>query len=228
MRMAKISEAIERQLRALATPKGAKGYRAWLTSVPGTGAYAKRRAAATEERRLQVGYGLAGEALGRSSYADDGYAAYLREAAKSARSQRAGAIEDERVQESQKTLKGYGQYLEGLKKENLAALGSTAEKLLALEVGDDLKSEALIADVGATAKQAEALRSIYRSNPSADSKTREKVLKHLIKNYYGYEKAYEYCRLIGFSDTTARQLAKAADAERSAAHGRLEALFGRE
>ena len=222
--MANISTALKRELSLISKPKNARSYRAWLTGGKST-ADAKQGTAAAEGRRREVGYGLSGEMLGRSSYADDGYAAYLRKAAKEARTQAAAAIEDERIQENRNTLAGYGKYLSELRAKDEETLAKTAEKLLGLKTGEDVTSEQLIATVDPTPQQARALRSIYRSNP-ATRESREKILEHLIRNYYSYEKAYSYCRAVGLSDEAARSLAELAAAERSSSVDRLEALFG--
>lgn len=223
--MAGLSEAIKRELRMIATPKNAKSYRAWLSALPETGADAKRQTAAAEESRQRVGYGRAGEALGRSSYANDGYAAYLREAAKSQRKAKAAAIEDERVKASRKVLEGYGDYLRERKEANATAMETAAKELLALDMGEDTRAEAIIAAADPTSRQAAALRRIYRNNPTAGAESNERVYQFLVKNFYTYQRAYDYCRLIGMNDTNARRMAKAADAALDASHKQLDSLF---
>ena len=224
--MAKIPATVKRDLALIARPKNARSYRAWLTEKK-SDADAKQSAAAAEASRLSVGYGRAGETLGRSSFADDGYAAYLRKAAKEARASAAATIEDERVKESRDTLAGYGRYLAELREKDAATLEDTAERLLALEAGSDLESQQLIAAANATKDQAAALQKLYKDNPAVYEKSRERVLRHLILGYYSYDEAYNYCRLIGLDDSTSRRLAEAAAAERSGNVDRLESLFGK-
>lgn len=210
--MSEISKAFERELRALGRIKNAKGYAAWLGTASGVASDRARAEAAAKDTRLAVDFGASGERLARTGLADDGYAAYLREAAKQQRSARILDAETARADETRQALAGYREYLLSLRKEDEEHLIDAARDVLSLE-RDRLPALNRILDgAETTAAQRRLLEYAYRNYSTAErSKEDVSTLRFLIEGQYNYERAYEYCLLIGMSPSLARRMAEAAD-----------------
>ncbi len=226
----KLKKETEERLRKAADTRGAKSYAEWLGAGKSNTGDLLQAEAAKSARREAVGYGTSGETLARSGLADDGYASYLRHAAKTAREDTQRRIERERAGEQLSALGSYASYLENARKEKGDRLVSLGERLLS-EGYDSDTAESLIGKEGAGDTAAAILRGIQRSGipleetPEGRQQT-EKVLDRLLKSGMTYRSAYEYCRLLGYSDKMATRLARLADEERSDMSRELIELFG--
>ena len=228
--MASLSKAFEREMRALGSIKNAKGYSAWL----GTRATAAKAAAdsaratnATKGTRLSVDYGTSGEALARGGLADDGYAAYLREAAKQQREARIASLEGQRAAETTQALAGYRDYLLGLRRADEERLIDAAQEVVALE-RDRLPELSRILDAADTnVRQKRALTYLYR-NASTGGRSEENAstLRFLFENHYSYDRAYEYCLMIGIDPGLAHRMATASDEALNSNWDKVYDLFG--
>ena len=221
-----VSEDDRRRLRLLATPSGASGYAEWLRGTAGSGTEnSALLSAAKEADRSAVDYGAAGERLSSSGLADDGYASYLRLAAKEARAERRAELERSRADSGAALLRGYADYL----KEEKAAAGdrlySTAQALAKGTLAKE-EAEALIAASGARGAAGDALRAFWRAPTKEPELSPEKAVSYLVKNQMPSERALEYCLLIGYGEEEARQLVKEAELQRSKNTDRLLDLMG--
>lgn len=221
-----LTAAERRRLRRLATADDAHGYAEWLrgASKPATENEALAAAAKTADRTA-VGYGSAGEELYGTSLADDGYASYLRLAAKEAREARRREIEKGRADGGAALLRGYADYL---KKEKEAAGERLLTTATALSKGKYEKAEAedLIASSGAEGAAADALRALWHPPAKEPELSPERTIEYIVKNQLPSERALEYCRLIGYDDETARRLIKHAELQRSENTDRLLGMLG--
>lgn len=227
-----LSAAELRRLRRLATAKDARGYAAWLRGEKTDGGEnAALLEAAKRADRTAVGYGTSGDALSSSALADDGYAAYLRLAAKEARERERRALEGSRAAGEAALLRGYADYL---KKEKAAAGDRLVSAATALSKGPREKAEAetLIASSGAEGEAAAALRALWQapeekeeSSPSPSLPV-EETISYIVKAQMPSERALEYCRLLGFDDETAKSIVKFAEQQRSENTDRLHGILG--
>ncbi len=227
--MSEISKAFERELRALGKIKNAKGYAAWLGKASDASSDRTRAETAAKNTRLAVDFGASGERIARTGLADDGYAAYLRAAAKQQREARALGVETERAAEATRALAGYRDYLLSLRKEDEERLIDAARDVLSLERDRLPALNRILDEAEATATQRRALEYAYR-HYSSKERAREDVstLRHLIEGNYNYDRAYEYCLLIGMSPGLARRMAQAADDALSQNWDKYYELFGDE
>ena len=226
--MATLTKANERRLRRLARPQDAGGYAAWLAANPQTDREDERTAEAQEERRREPGYGLAGEALYGSELGNDGYAAYLQAAAKEARAARAKARERETVAEGQRALAGYAAYLDGLRAEDADRLIAAGKTILSLSHDDDAGREAALTAATDDPRAAEALRALHGQGAEPDNKPDThltNVLNHIYTQGFRYQESYEYCRLLGYSDTRAKAIAAYATARLDPIHADIQDIF---
>lgn len=221
-----LTEDEKRRLRRLATSDGADGYGEWLrgeakTSTESTALLSAAKAA----DRTAVGYGSAGEALSASGLADDGYASYLRLAAKEARTAKRQELERSRARSGAALLRGYADYL---KEEKAAAGDRLVDTAKTLAKGNSTEEEAaaLIAASGARGASAAALRSLWRPAVKEPELSPEKAVSYLVKNQLPSERALEYCLLIGYGEEEARQLVRQAELQRSKNTDRLLGMMG--
>lgn len=231
--MATLDGYYEKELRKLATARNAEGYGRWLSAQKkegGGGADAERQAAAGEAMRALTDYGVQGEALARTGLADDGYADYLRLAAKEARAARTQAIEDARASSERAALAGYADYLRSKKTEEGDRLVKAAEELLSLQRENVAEEDRIIETATADARAAALLRRIrnaYEYVPSATTRTDVPTVINRIRNMgYDLDRAYRYCRLVGYSDRRAREIADFATADKADLNAEISDLFG--
>ena len=233
-----LSEARRKQLERLGKSTGAKSFGEWLAAQEGSEDGAARLAARAKTKREAVGYGAAGERLLAGGLADDGYAAYLRHAAREARSEREMALEAERESRDLAALRGYADYLEGLRAERGKSLVSLAEELVSAGLtGEEAERRISLSEASPEAEA--ALYAAYRyegsgeipsgsgSGSSSSSKKRKEVLAYLMDVQIPYARAYRYCLEQGFSESEAALIAKEAQDSYSAAAKKLHALLGK-
>lgn len=231
--MAKLSEYYERELKRIAGTEGADSYGKWLSaqgkSTAGA-ADAARQSAATEAARGLVGYGLSGERLSRTGLADDGYADYLRAAAKEAREARVRAIEGERASSEREALAGYADYLEGVRRERGERLIDAAEDLLSLDKYNEESIKRIIGNATTDTRARDLLshiRASYDYIPSDASRTDvSSVISRIRTMGYNEDRAYRYCKLMGYSDERAREIALFATEDYKDLSKELSDLFG--
>lgn len=230
MALKKLKKEDEELLRKATDSRGSQSYTEWL-GVGGGESDSAHKAHAMSARRTAVGYGRGGEELSRSDLADDGYAAYLRRAAKEARDAGHLKIERGRSDSQLASLGAYAEYLDGERKKKADRLVSLAEELLGNAYDNDT-AESLIKKSGAGATASGLLRghqsrkTPYEETPEGREAISE-VLNYLSKSGIPYKRAYEYCRLLGYGDQMAHRLASYADGERSDLSQELEDLFNR-
>ena len=225
--MSEISKAFERELRALASIKNAKGYAAWLGTKTASESDRARLENAAKESRLGVDFGASGEALSRTGLSDDGYAAYLREAAKQQRDSRAMTIESERAAEASRSLAGYRDYLLSLRRADEESLLDAAEDVLTLEREQTGALSRILDAADATAAQRRALTYAHRHYANeGHSKENAATLRFLFENHYNYDRAYEYCLMIGIDPALAHRMATASDEALSQNWNKVYDLFG--
>ncbi len=227
--MSDISKAFERELRLLGRIKNAKGYAAWLGSTAGAASDRARAETAAKSTRLAVDFGASGERIARTGLADDGYAAYLREAAKQQREARTLSVETGRADEATRALAGYRDYLLSLRKEDEERLIDAARDVLSLERDRLPAFNRILDEAEATAAQKSALRYAYKNHSSANrDKEDVATLRLLIEGNYNYDRAYNYCLLIGMDPGLARRMAEAADDALNQNWQKYYELFGDE
>lgn len=221
--------ALERRaLARYADTAGAKGYGAWLGRTL-SDADQRRQASATSallDASLHTGKGGRLASLG---LAEDGYAAYLRRAAKEARSERDAAAEALRVSAGTEALRGYADYLAKVRKEDEERLNEAAEALVSTP-HTEAEAGALIARTTRKSGARAALERLYRTRGTTaadtDSEKTEKVLERIGEARMPYARAYEYCRLLGYSEEMAKRLASFASEPHDSYTEKLHELFG--
>ena len=231
--MSELKKSYEKELRKLASADDAEGYGRWLSTQ--SKAYKKaadvaRTSAASQAVRELADYGASGEALSRSGLADDGYADYLRRAAKEAREARIGAIESERAGGEREALAGYADYLNEVRRADGDRLVKAAEELLKLKSENTARIDRIIGDATESADAAALLRKIredYEYIPS-DSSAADlpSVITRIRTMGYNRDRAYRYCKLLGYSDERAGEVADFATEDYADIADRLSALFG--
>ncbi len=231
MALKKLKKKTEELLRGATDSRGTKSYAEWLGAGKSDAADSAHTALAAKARRQGVGYGTEAEALAKGDLADDGYAAYLRRAAKDAREAGHRQIERERASTQIEALGKYAEYLDGERKKKADRLVALAEELAENDYTGEA-AEALIEKSGAGREATGLLRlqHSYRTPYEQTPEGREKiasVLEDLRKSGMPYQRAYEYCRLLGFGDSLAERLARFAEAERSDLSRELEELLSR-
>lgn len=231
--MPRLEKSYERELRKLASNKDADSYGAWLSAQRETDARSADRArqhAATEAAMALVDYGTSGEALARTGLADDGYADYLRMAAKNAREARVRAIESERASNERKALEGYADYLDGVRKTDGDRLVAAAEELLAMNKPNDARVEGIIRGATDDTRAANMLRLIRNTHeyiPNESVRTDvPSVISHIREMGYSPERAYRYCKVLGYSDERAREVADFATESYAGLADEVDKLFG--
>ena len=231
--MSDLKKSYEKELRRLAGTENASGYGAWLrtqsTDYQKTADTARTSAASQAAREL-ADYGTSGEVLSRTGLADDGYADYLRKAAKEAREARVRAIEGARADGERAALAGYADYLTEVRRAEGDRLVKAAEELLALKSENSAKIDRIIGDATENEEAAALLRRIrsdYEYIP-ADSAATDlpSVISRIRSMGYNRDRAYRYCKLIGYSDERAGEVADFATADYADLSERLSALFG--
>lgn len=227
--MSGISKAFERELRRLGRIKNAKGYAAWLGAEATASADRARAEESAKASRLAVDFGASGESLARSGLADDGYAAYLRKAAKQQREARALGIETDRADGATKTLAGYRDYLNALRREDGDRLVEAAHAAVSLERGRLPALNRILDEAEATTAQRQAIGYAYRHHSSeARDKENASTLQYLLEHHYNYKLAYEYCLLLGMEPGLAHRMATASDAALTDNWDKIYELFGDE
>lgn len=231
--MATLDKYYEKELRRVAGTSDAVGYGKWLREqkkTVGKEADRARQEAAAEAVRALVDYGRSGEALARTGLADDGYADYLRRAAKEAREARVRAIEGERASNEREALSGYADYLASVRSAEGDRLVKAAEELLSMARENEPKAERIIRTATTDSRAASLLRQIrdkYEYIPSSTTRTDVPSVINRIRNMgYSEERAYRYCRLVGYSDKRAREIASFAAAPHADINRELSELFG--
>jgi hypothetical protein len=228
----KIPKNIEARLRRAATPEGADTYAAYLLKIgnPHDTADSMRQAAATDGARVSPDHGTAGEALREGGLADDGYAAYLRRAAKEQRAAREAQIEAARTQGARAAMAGYASYLDEKRAEQESRLLEAARALMSVPLDAPNERDRLIDAATESPEAAAALREAHTSLHEKSEEGREghvnDVLSYIMRNNLPYDRAYTYCRLLGYSDGYAERLARYATEERLDLMEELEDLFG--
>ncbi len=208
----------EKLLRRKAGDGNAESYAAWLRREK---ANKKQKPASTTEpdAPLTLDGGLG----------DDGYAAYLRRAAKEARKERTAAVEEAHYTEGQDALRGYAAYLAEQRKQAGDELITAANDLLG-NYHKEGEAEAALASVTEDAARLRLTR-LYRDRAEGATEFSDKrraEMKALIERLAGYprKRAYDYCRLLGYTEKTAKQVADYIEATRSENDKALEALLG--
>ena len=231
--MATLDKYYEKELRRIAGTRDADSYGKWLhkqKESTGQDADRARQAAATEAARSLVDYGVSGEGLARTGLSDDGYADYLRKAAKEAREARVRSIEGERASNERTALSGYADYLEEVRRTEGDRLVDAAEELLALTRENEPASDRIIKTATDDRRAASLLRRIRESYdyiPSATTRTDVISVVNRIRDMgYNADRAYRYCKLVGYSDSRAREIADFATADRAAINQAVSDLFG--
>lgn len=226
--MAKITAAKEKQLRSLATPRGALGYGTWLSEQAQTEAKSKRAAEAAGDQRRLPSYGVSGEALYGSAAADDGYAAYLQAAAKEARAARAEARQRESVAEGRAAVAGYAAYLDGLRQRDGDRLVSAANSLLELPANAIGRRDETVTGTTADPKARAILRGIHAAGSGEyddiDGRLNQTLI-YISNNGFDYDKAYEYCRMLGYDTARASAIANYAMKNKDSIYQEMVDLF---
>ena len=216
-------------LGSLAAIKNPKSYSEWLATTATTGKNKKRSTEAAAERRSAYGYGSSIEGLAQSSLINDGYAAYLRNAAKAQRTARHNAAESEHTRNEKETLAGYADYLRQMRDEDEQELKKAAESVLSLDVESDGLVDSIGESIQATSAQKEALKTLYTNNiRSYDSPSkRTELTNRLIDGHYSYQDAYRYCRSLGLSPEAAKDIASAVNQVYDKNTQKMHALVGK-
>ena len=229
----KIPKNTEKRLRRAAVPEGADSYAAYLLKEGGYRATADKgaQAAASEGVRLSPDYGARGAALAEGGLADDGYAAYLRRAAKEQRAATAAAAEAARTEGARATMSGYAAYLEGERDAQESRLLETARALMSVPLDAPIERDRLIDAATSNPETAAILREVHTSLREENVEGKEgqitEVLSYLIRNNLSYERAYAYCRLLGYSNDYADRIARYAHEGRSDLMIKLDELFNK-
>lgn len=226
--MANISTSLHKSFSKLATIKNPKSYGEWLAQHKVKGIDAARGTLAASEKRNALGYGVGGEELARTSLSDDGYAAYLRRAAKEKREERYRLAEATHRNAEKNVLAGYADYLRGLRDEDAERLLDAADDILSLGQGVSHLAEGIATEAEATDEQRRALMKLYREKPATeqDNKKQAALLEFLIEERYPYDRAYEYCLLMGLDEDTADRMATAAVGSLDLSTQKMYELFG--
>lgn len=221
-----LSAADKRRLARLAKADGAKSYADWLRGEGKTDTVGGTLlSAAKTADRAAVGYGAAGEQLSASGLADDGYASYLRLAAKEAREARRRELEGDRADSGAALLRGYAAYLKG-EKDATGERYISAATQLAKGQHEKAAAEALIASTGADRAATEALRALWQPPVKEPELTPAEAIDYMVRNQMPSARALEYCLLIGYDEETARKLVRHAELRRSDNTDRLLGLMG--
>ncbi|MBO7762080.1 MAG: hypothetical protein J6T24_04725 [Clostridia bacterium] len=222
-----LTEIEKRALSRYADTAGAKGYGAWLKKS-GTAADEARQAAATAAGRQSYNQ-KEGERLSALGLSEDGYAAYLRRAAKEAREARTASVEADRAKEAEKALAGYAAYLDGVREQNAERLQSTAEALLNTP-HTEKEAAALIGTATGGQRAKSTLMTLYRTRgiteAAAEGNDTAKVVKTISEARMPYERAYEYCRLLGYGEEMAHRIAAFTEKSQNRYTEELWELFG--
>lgn len=226
-----LTDKEKERLAALGSSEGAQGYAAYLGRRT-TDAYDSMVSEAEDKARRQaVGYGRAGERLSAADLGNDGYAAYLRSAAKEARRARLSQLEEARHSEEREALRGYADYLDGIRRENGKELLATAEELLsAYHTAEEAEEKIKAADTGRGGE--DALRELHRLHgpergtvTESEKEAMRELLETLRQADLPYERNYEYCLLLGYSEEMARKMATYLYETRSDNTKKLHDLF---
>lgn len=233
-----LTERKKRRLTRLATAEGSLGYGEWLkdrTRKTERAVDRQRETAAAEEHRTSPHYGASGASLLGSGLADDGYAAYLRRAAKEARAERTKRLEAERADAGTEALRGYAAYLDGEREAAGERLVSTAEELVG-KAHTPKEVEAAIREASSTRDGQAALTEIFRTlgahateddgkEPSFRLPT-ETLIETFKRRGVPYAKVYEFCRLAGYNEEEAEGIASEVRASYTEATKSLHRLLG--
>ena len=216
-----------KKIGRLATIKNPKSYGDWLKeSSLGTKIQTSGTSAATE-RRSAYGYGSSGEKMARSTLANDGYAAYLREAAKRQREERNSATGSESLKSQQAALAGYADYLRGLRRADAARLTDAANEIVGLGSRDTALAEEIANRTSPTAEQKTALLDIYKSATTpGQNASRSEIVAYMSKEKLTYREAYDYCRSLGYNASTAKSMASSAVNSLDDTTRKMYELFG--
>lgn len=228
MALKKLSKQAEELLRRASDSRDAKSYADWLSGTRSTAADLAHAELSRNARRASVDYGTGGEALAAGDLADDGYAAYLRKAAKEAREAEHRRIEGERAGEQASALSEYASYLDSERAKKADRLVNLAEELRSSRYTTET-AEDLIERAGAGATAEALLRDHQRYGVPYEetAEGREevaKVLSHLRLSGMSYKSAYEYCRLLGYGELMAGRLARFATSEQDGLGDELKDL----
>lgn len=232
--MPRLSNYYEKQLRKIAGTDNADGYGKWLSAQSEDSTRdvnrARQSAAAEAVRSLLIDYGTSGEALARSGLADDGYSDYLRKAAKEARAARISTIESERASKEREVLSGYASYLEDVRRAEGDRLIDAAEELLAMSKPNTDKANRIIKGATDDTRARDLLWHIRNKHEYIPSDTSHSdvtsVISRIREMGYDADRAYRYCKLMGYSDDRAREIAEFATEDYRDLSEELKDLFG--
>ena len=217
-------------LRRYASTSGAKSYAEWLGTQTREGEAESLLAAEREGRRSEVGYGAAGEQLSGLGLADDGYAAYLRHAAKAARETRLAELTSARASRETAALAGYADYLRAERAASGDSLIAAAEQIADTTLTRE-EAEAIAKGAGGKSGATGALMNIYRYHGTTQgsagrgASARSEIVAYLASAKLPYERAYTYCLSMGCTVAEAERLAATAVAGYDDTTKRLHALF---
>lgn len=226
----KLPRELTESLRRSATAKGAKSYAAWLRELTPKGENygAAHAALAKESTRAAADYGAAGEQLAGGGLSDDGYAEYLRRAAKESRLAGHSAIEARRGDEGAEALRRYADYLDGVRREAGDALVKTAASF-AESYTSEKERDSIINALDPTAAGASLLRKAHATLSPEEPRQKAGiagVIDTLQSRQLPKERAIEYCRLLGYSEEEAGRIVEFVETMRSELSKELLEIFG--
>lgn len=226
-----LSTAERKRLYKIATPEGALGYGAWLSERGKKSA--KEQKAQTSARRDAPDYGVSGASLGEGGLRDDGYAAYLRHAAKQAREERARRMAATQDAEAGNALRGYAAYLEGERAASADRLGALGDVLSEGTLTPE-EARAQIRAVTEKADTRKALTALYErykksqepEAPQEEARPAPDVIAgEIFARRLPYHRAVLYCTERGYSRREAELLAERITATYEGSLRQLQSLF---
>lgn len=226
----KLSDKVKERLRRQGDSRDAKSYGEWLGAIANEDDSTARLAALREDTRSDVGYGAGGDALAGSGLSDDGYAAYLRHAAKEARRARWERVEAAREGRDTATLRGYADYLASVREASGERLADAAERLTAAPITEQ-EADEIIVEAGGGREAALDLKRTYRTlgkdkaDVAAEKNSTRAVIAYLKEAQLPYQRAYEYCLSLGYSQEEATELAALAESDLDELTKQLHGLF---
>lgn len=216
--MADLEEFIKQYLKN----QKAEDYESWLSNYGTDGETAYREAVAEAEGTLaeqRAGYGKQASTLLARGLSGSGYSNYLDQAAYAQKAMAIQKAREQRQKTERENRKGYAAFLADAAKlgeEKQEKVGELIGELFSEKILDPALAAEYLTLRGVDTETAKALGNTCTGLIKNTDTRSQRVLKHVLDNYFGYSAAYEYAVANGLSEEVAQQIAKAAGASQKA------------
>ncbi len=202
---------VKNTLKYVTKIRGAKRYADWLGEQKDVRSDALAAAASAAKRRGS--YGRAGEVAASAGLAGDGYAEYLRLAAKQTETRARRAASQAAATTDRAQAAGYASYLQEKKQERVEDLAALSEEVMksvsGMETVRELLAEAEMPEP-VRGKLLADYRAYLKDKQEAQAPSIEKnlsVLRMFVEKHFSREAAYRFCLAAGMKEADARRMA---------------------